>query len=143
MESLSQLAALDPAGMSGPDAHSWSIARGMYGNVHGDRVDGLIDDVRISDVALLPSDFLFSASSVLTNLMITGISVAPIGAGEEVSLEWFEEAGGVYQVQVATSLMDTSSNQWINVGTTVSAGNLTTTNTSGSDQSFYRIIGNP
>lgn len=36
----------------------WSVGRGMYNSGHGDRVDGFIDDVRISDTALTSNQFL-------------------------------------------------------------------------------------
>lgn len=40
------------------DAGVFSVGRGLYGGGHGDRAYGLIDEIRISDVALSPSQFL-------------------------------------------------------------------------------------
>lgn len=40
------------------DAGSWSVGRGLYNGGHGDRAYGFIDEVRISDHALSPSEFL-------------------------------------------------------------------------------------
>ena len=40
------------------ESGTWSIARGLYAGGHGDRWMGLIDEVRISDNALNPSEFL-------------------------------------------------------------------------------------
>jgi hypothetical protein len=64
----------DPALISpGNDANGepwgWTVGRGRYGTSddptqnHGDRWDGGIDEVRISDVALQPSEFLASFSA--------------------------------------------------------------------------------
>lgn len=40
------------------DAGNFSVGRGLYAGGHGDRAYGLIDEVRFSDVALSPSQFL-------------------------------------------------------------------------------------
>jgi hypothetical protein len=53
-----RMVALNEAGLSGADPYGWSVARGMYNNGHGDRVNGFIDDVRISNVALSQGDLL-------------------------------------------------------------------------------------
>jgi hypothetical protein len=55
------LVALDESGFEGSGTvapNAWSLFRGMYNDGHGDRVDGYIDDVRISNAALSPSQFL-------------------------------------------------------------------------------------
>ncbi|GMV98743.1 MAG: hypothetical protein AMXMBFR83_30910 [Phycisphaerae bacterium] len=41
------------------DAGNWSVGRGLYAGGHGDRAYGFIDEVRISDSALSPGEFLF------------------------------------------------------------------------------------
>jgi Concanavalin A-like lectin/glucanases superfamily/Dockerin type I domain len=41
-------------------AGNWSVGRGLYNGGHVDRAYGFIDEVRISDTALAPSQFLFS-----------------------------------------------------------------------------------
>jgi hypothetical protein len=41
-------------------AGDWSVGRGLYAGGHGDRAYGYIDEVRISDAALLPGQFLMS-----------------------------------------------------------------------------------
>ncbi|MEX2216277.1 MAG: PEP-CTERM sorting domain-containing protein [Phycisphaeraceae bacterium] len=41
-------------------AGGWSVGRGLFGGNHVDRAFGFIDEVRISQVALDPSQFLFS-----------------------------------------------------------------------------------
>jgi hypothetical protein len=46
-------------GSSGDNyAGTWSVGRGMWNGLHGDRWFGLIDEVRISDTALKPCQFL-------------------------------------------------------------------------------------
>ncbi len=44
----------------GEDIGEWTIGRGHVGKVPGEWFHGLIDEVRISDVARKPEDFLFS-----------------------------------------------------------------------------------
>ncbi|MBN1818922.1 MAG: LamG domain-containing protein [Sedimentisphaerales bacterium] len=41
------------------EAGTWSIGRGLYNSGHVDRWYGLLDEIRISDSALAPSEFLF------------------------------------------------------------------------------------
>lgn len=59
---------INESGTSATDAapYAWTLFRGMYLNGHGDRVNGFIDDVRISNVALEPNDFLNPGISPLT-----------------------------------------------------------------------------
>lgn len=40
------------------DAGSWSVGRGLFNGGHGDRAYGFIDEVRISNSALTPTEFL-------------------------------------------------------------------------------------
>ena len=47
------------------EAGNWSVGRGLYGGGHGDRAYGFIDEVRISDSALDPTEFLFSGGLVV------------------------------------------------------------------------------
>lgn len=42
------------------DAGDWTVGRGLYNGGHADRAWGFFDEVRICNVALDPSDFLFS-----------------------------------------------------------------------------------
>ncbi len=53
---------LDSGEGTGSDwvAGNWSVGRGLYAGGHGDRAFGFIDEVRISDSALSPSEFLYS-----------------------------------------------------------------------------------
>jgi hypothetical protein len=43
---------------SGYNAGAWSVGRGLYDGLHTDRAYGFIDEVRISDAALSPAEFL-------------------------------------------------------------------------------------
>jgi 1-phosphatidylinositol phosphodiesterase len=44
------------------DAGNWSVGRGLYNGGHQYRAPGLIDEIRISDAALAPSELLASAN---------------------------------------------------------------------------------
>ena len=67
----------------------FSIGRGLFNNAASDRVLGLIDEVRVSDVALDPSLFLFAApagTTVTGNIALEGVNdlsatsaAAPLG----------------------------------------------------------------
>lgn len=57
------MAALNEAGFEGVGTaapYGWTTHRGMYNDGHGDRVNGYIDDVRISNAALASSALLFA-----------------------------------------------------------------------------------
>lgn len=58
------MAPLNEAGFEGTGTvapYGWTTHRGMYNDGHGDRVNGYIDDVRISNAALATNDLLFVA----------------------------------------------------------------------------------
>lgn len=58
------------------ESGTWTVGRGMYAGGHGDRWEGLIDEVRISDVALAPSEFLaVPEPSTLTLLTLAAFVV--------------------------------------------------------------------
>ncbi len=48
----------------GDDSAEWTIGRGHVGKVPGEWFHGLIDEVRISDAARKPEEFLFSRAAV-------------------------------------------------------------------------------
>ena len=59
------------------DAGNWSVGRGLYNGGHGDRAYGFIDEVRIGDSALAPSEFLFvpePGSLILALLSVVAVS---------------------------------------------------------------------
>jgi len=51
---------------------SWSIGRGMYNNNTADWFDGIIDEVRISNTALSPGQFLFAPEPTSLILLALG-----------------------------------------------------------------------
>jgi hypothetical protein len=57
---------------SGGDWHAgeWSVGRGLYGGGHGDRAYGFIDEVRISDSALTPDQFLQGVPEPATGAIV-------------------------------------------------------------------------
>ena len=59
--------------VSGTNWHAggWSVGRGLYNGNHTDRAWGFIDEVRISDAALMPEDFLF------TSMVQKGVQIEP------------------------------------------------------------------
>jgi len=60
------------------DAGNFSVGRGLYAGGHTDRAWGFIDEVRLSDVALTPDQFLMvpEPSSLALGLVGFGIAVA-------------------------------------------------------------------
>ncbi len=57
------------------NAGDWTVGRGLYAGGHGDRAYGFIDEVRISDTALSPAQFLFvpePAAGALALLSLVG-----------------------------------------------------------------------
>jgi hypothetical protein len=70
---------------AGDTQWGWTVGRGRYGggdlqgDGHGDRWFGAIDEVRISDVALSPNQFLFAAVPEPSGLALAGIVAAVAG----------------------------------------------------------------
>ena len=56
-------------GMANQD-RNWTVGRGMYANNPADWVDGQVDEVRISDVALSPSQFLAVPEPSVAGLLL-------------------------------------------------------------------------
>jgi hypothetical protein len=76
--------ALAAGAASGADwvAGAWSVGRGLYAGGHTDRAFGFIDEVRISDEALAPGDFLAMSRPRISGLRVSGGSLAfDVGAG--------------------------------------------------------------
>lgn len=128
------------ATMSDGSTWAWSVGRGRYGTSanpaddHVDRFYGYIDEVRISDTALLPSQFLFAAPKrpVVTSLAIKGANAVFVGTNGL--------ANGTFYVLTATNLTLPRSS-WTRIATNAfdGSGNFNFTNpvTAGSPQSFY------
>ena len=73
---------------------------------------GTIDEVRISDTALQPSEFLFPCSNAAPVL------TSHYGA-QTLHMYWASQPGRQYQMQWSTNLI---SNLWVNVGTPIDGG---------------------
>ncbi len=68
------------------DPGNWSIGRGLFNGAHADRAWGFIDEVRISDAALAPGQFLFSSPAEIMALAPTTIDAAPVDVPAIVTL---------------------------------------------------------
>lgn len=66
--------ALAKGSVSGADwtAGAWSVGRGLYAGGHTDRAFGFIDEVRISNTALTPAEFLTVPRPRIGDISITG-----------------------------------------------------------------------
>lgn len=53
----------------------WSVGRGLYAGGHGDRAYGFIDEVRISDHALAPSEFLSAVPEPTSALAVAALGL--------------------------------------------------------------------
>ncbi|HEY5912185.1 MAG TPA: LamG-like jellyroll fold domain-containing protein [Verrucomicrobiae bacterium] len=74
-------------------AGNWSVGRGLYAGAHTDRACGFIDEVRISDRALAPREFLFARRvSILQGPQPTNQVVT---LGDPASLSVVAGLGGV------------------------------------------------
>ena len=83
-------------GAVGAQNSNWIVGRGFYGGNPTDRFSGLVDEIRISDNALDPSQFYYSAGPTAPAAP-TGLTAAlgdgyPSGAGS-VYLKWNAVAG--------------------------------------------------
>lgn len=128
------------ATMSDGSTWGWSVGRGRYGTSanpeddHVDRFYGYIDEVRISDTALPPSQFLFAPLKrpVLTTLMLNGSNVVIAGTNGPAS--------GTFYVLSTTNLALPRSS-WTCVATNDFDGhgnfNFTNPIVTGSPQSYY------
>jgi len=86
-------------------AGSWTVGRGLYNGGHTDRARGFIDEVRISDEALSPNEFLFA-----TPLQITDVGLIPNEGNDLFRLSWNSRAGAYYRV---TSKSDLHDETWV------------------------------
>ena len=90
----SRMVALDEAGSEGNGGtvpYGWSLFRGMYNNGHGDRVNGYVDDVRISNTALTSDQFLNTTVPALSLFVNTATGGAEIvnEASEAISFDYY------------------------------------------------------
>ena len=127
---------------SGADwtAGGWSVGRGLYAGGHGDRAFGFIDEVRISNSALGPADFLFVPRPKITNLR---------RSGNNMIFDITGQPGGVCHVlQTVNPASPVTTWPAIAIKTFSATGNLSITNpiNTGTEKVFYAvrsIIANP
>lgn len=121
--------ALAKGAVSGSDwsTGAWSVGRGLYAGNHTDRAYGFIDEVRISNSALAPGQFLAAPRPRITRISPSGTTLAVTGTSGP--------PGGTYYVlqsanpnlpltawtAVTARLFDASGNFSF---TTTSSGNL-------------------
>jgi hypothetical protein len=73
---------------------SWTVGRGMFGNNVADWADAKIDEVRLNDVALSPSQFLFKTGELPGDANLNGVidrdDFALIDRGAAMGLSGFQ-----------------------------------------------------
>jgi len=113
---------------------SWTVGRGMWNGGATDYMNGLIDEVRISNVALDPVDFINAAVP-----SEEGAEEGPICQLKDGALSWNSTNSAVYAVEYATNL---TSNDWRTVTNGISATpdtNSLSLPTREYDSAFYRV----
>ena len=128
--------------MSDGSTWAWSVGRGRYGTSanpaddHVDRFYGYIDEVRISDTALPPSQFLFAAPQrpIVTSLVLKDTDAVFAGTNGP--------ANGTFYVLTTTNLTLPRSS-WTRIATNAfdGSGNFNFTNpvTVGNPRRFYML----
>lgn len=95
---------------NGGDWHAggWSVGRGLFGGGHGDRAYGFIDEVRISDAALNPTQFLAPPKMTLQVNKTTGAVTLTNTAPTTTTLDFYRisSAGGALSFANWNSLDD-------------------------------------
>ncbi len=123
-----------PAGVTFGKWHkSWTIGRGAWNNGPADFFSGIIDEVRISDVALALGSFLGAPGdlseigSIMTELLPSGLA-----------LTWNTGSGYDYTLQSKIDLSD----GWLDdtTGIAGTGGDVTVTTAVDQAHSFYRVI---
>ena len=114
---------------------AWAVGRGLYAGGHTDRAYGLIDEVRISNTALHPGQFLATQKPQITSFAITGSNAAiQLGSGLPGTT-----------CRLWQSLNPAATSGWTQVGTGVfdSLGRYTFTRpfSTGTSKLFYRAGG--
>lgn len=70
---------------SGGDWHAgeWSVGRGLFNGGHTDRGYGFVDEVRISNSALSPSEFLSAPEPATGAMVLLAIGILGLGSGRD------------------------------------------------------------
>ncbi len=122
---------------SGTDwtAGGWSVGRGLYAGGHGDRAFGFIDEVRISNSALGPADFLFVPRPKIANIRKSGANIIFDITGQP--------SGICHVLQTVNAAAPISTWPTIAIKTFNATGNLSITNpiNTGTEKVFYAVRG--
>ena len=89
---------------SGGDWHAggWSVGRGLYGGGHTDRGYGYIDEVRISDTALTPTQFLVPTALGIEVNTITGEIKLKNTTSNAVTVDYYRIGSAAAAVNTGT-----------------------------------------
>jgi len=123
--------ALDETGFAGEDPspfpYSWSVGRGMYNDGHGDRVNGFLDDVRISDEALTADQLLNGLVDGIQLHVSTedGSVVLRNTASDARSIDYYEISSGASDLLTGDSDWNSLSDQGIDPVDGPDAGEVT------------------
>ncbi len=108
---------------------AWSVGRGLYAGNHTDRAYGFIDEVRISDAALTPAEFLTAPRPRIASLTVSGgdARVNVVGAQPGATVQLLRSADPAVPVSSwaveSTGTADTSGNcAFTNAASAGSAG---------------------
>ncbi|HOQ84658.1 MAG TPA: hypothetical protein PLQ89_02975 [Phycisphaerae bacterium] len=85
------------------DAGNWSVGRGLHNGNHVDRFYGFIDEVRISDTAMTPSQFLFAEPTGVMEITPATFSVAAVDPPVSVSVVIPESCNATQAVNVTVT----------------------------------------
>ena len=109
---------------SGWHAGGWSVGRGLYDGGHTDRAYGYIDEVRISNSALDPAEFLFGGvRSAGVEVSTPSLQVAEGDTGVALDIwlgyepndpvtVWVEDISSVDQVTLSTTHVSFTTSDW-------------------------------
>ncbi len=113
---------------------AWSVGRGLYAGGHTDRAYGFIDEVRISNTALTPGEFLTAPRPRITDITVTGVNA-------QVNVVAAQPGGLVYLMRSFDPAAPVSSWPIVRSATANTAGNcaITTTVSAGTPGAYYAV----
>lgn len=121
----------------GPFTNINEVTLGTIAGQQFNNFDGWLDEVRITDRALAPSEFLRVAGGLVPGIRAYTSPESP------ATFTIITEAGSHYQLQGTTNLL-AAPQVWTNVSAVVTGNAFyTTVSLSGSPAKFYRVIKNP
>lgn len=121
----------------GPFTGVNAISLGGIAEQVGNTFEGLLDEIRVTDQALIPTQFLRVAGG-----LAPGIRAMPSAEFPSV-LTAITETGMTYRIQGSTNLL-AAPQVWTNIGSAFAGQPFYTTVTNpGAPAAFYRVIRNP